>query len=292
MNYKAGMNWILLSLLSAFTLATADACTKRYLSGESPEALVLIRFGIPGLLLLPILFFHPIPAVPTAFWIWTLSAVPLEIIAMLLYMRAIQASPLNLTLPYLAFTPVFTVLIAYVMLGERISSRGLAGIALITLGAFLLNGDHLKKGLTAPFKAIFEEKGSRLMLLVALIYSLTSVLGKGSLRYCPPLSFGAFYFFLVGAATIAVFSIWAPSSLKRIWLNPYPNFFVGAMMVVMVLSHFMALDLSNVAYMIAVKRTSLLFGILYGALLFGERRFGLSILAGSVMIAGVALISL
>jgi drug/metabolite transporter (DMT)-like permease len=63
-------------------------------------------------------------------------------------------------------------------------------------------------------------------------------------------------------------------------------------MAVMVLTHFLAIERVEAAYMIAVKRTSLLFGILYGALLFRERRLGRNLLAGSLMLAGVALIAL
>ena len=45
----------------------------------------------------------------------------------------------------------------------------------------------------------------------------------------------------------------------------------------MVITHFLALARVEVAYMIAVKRTSLVFGVLYGALLFGERRLAKSL---------------
>jgi drug/metabolite transporter (DMT)-like permease len=61
-------------------------------------------------------------------------------------------------------------------------------------------------------------------------------------------------------------------------------------MGVMIITHFMALARVEVAYMIAVKRTSLLFGILYGALLFRERNLGRHVLAGALMSAGVAVI--
>ena len=56
--------------------------------------------------------------------------------------------------------------------------------------------------------------------------------------------------------------------------------------------HFLALQGVEVAYMIAVKRTSLLFGILYGALVFGERQLGTRLLAGGIMLGGVLLIAL
>jgi drug/metabolite transporter (DMT)-like permease len=44
--------------------------------------------------------------------------------------------------------------------------------------------------------------------------------------------------------------------------------------------------------MIAVKRTSLLFGILYGALIFREPGLARRLPAGGLMVAGVALILL
>jgi drug/metabolite transporter (DMT)-like permease len=58
----------------------------------------------------------------------------------------------------------------------------------------------------------------------------------------------------------------------------------------MVVAHFYAIAHVAVAYMIAVKRTSLLFGILYGAWLFGETGLKRNLAAGTLMIAGVALI--
>jgi len=45
-----------------------------------------------------------------------------------------------------------------------------------------------------------------------------------------------------------------------------------------------------VAYMVAVKRTSLLFGLLYGAWLFGESGLRKNLLAGLLMVLGVYLI--
>ena len=60
----------------------------------------------------------------------------------------------------------------------------------------------------------------------------------------------------------------------------------------MAITHFLALEQIETAYMIAVKRTSLLFGILYGAWLFKEQNLGLHIFAGGLMVAGVTLIAL
>jgi uncharacterized membrane protein len=65
---------------------------------------------------------------------------------------------------------------------------------------------------------------------------------------------------------------------------------VAALNALMVFTHFLALARVEVAYMVAIKRTSLLFGILYGALLFGETGLASHLAAGALMVAGVAVI--
>ncbi len=51
---------------------------------------------------------------------------------------------------------------------------------------------------------------------------------------------------------------------------------VAGLMALMVLTHFLALAQAATAYMIAVKRTSILFGILLGAWVFREAAPGCS----------------
>jgi drug/metabolite transporter (DMT)-like permease len=287
------MDWLLLTLLSAFSLASADAATKKRLQGYSARELVMVRFGFSGLLLAPLLLFEPLPRVPAAFWGWVAALIPLEILAMLLYMRAIRDSPLALTLPYLALTPVLTTLTGYLLLGEQVSVRGLLGILLVVIGAYLLNVEHARgHDWLAPFLAILRERGSRLMVAVAVLYSLTSVLGKGAIQYVPGHTFGAFYFVLLGLATVVLFTWHRPGLLPALWRRPGSHLLIGALMGVMVIAHFMAIAHVEVAYMIAVKRSSLLFGILYGALLFGEQRLAQHMMAGALILAGVMLIAL
>ncbi len=290
------MLWLPLSLLCAFSLATADAATKKYLSAYTARELAVVRSGFAALLLAPLLFVVPFPDIPAPFWAWVAAAIPLEILAMLLYVRAIRDSPLSLTLPYLAFTPVFIVATGFLLLGEEVSLLGFCGILLVVAGAYLLNFEHIlanpRGGLLAPFRAISRERGSRLMLAVAFIFSVTSVLGKGALQYVSPLFFGAFYFTLIGVITLAIFTVRQPHIVTVLWRRTAVHLFIGLMMALMVVTHFFAMEQVEVSYMIAVKRSSLLFGIVYGALLFKERQLMQHLAAASLMIAGVVLIAL
>jgi len=289
------MLWFFLSLLCAFSLATADAATKRYLGDYSATELSIVRFGFAALFLAPLLFIIPFPEIPALFWIWICALVPLEILAMLLYMRAIRDCPLSLTLPYLAFTPVFTILPGTLLLGEQVSMLGFCGILLVVAGAYLLNIEHAlsdpRRAVLAPFQAILRERGSRLMLAVALIYSMTSVMGKGALQYVPAFFFGAFYFTLLGVVTLILFSFLQPGIVTVMWRRIGPHVFIGMMMALMVVTHFFAIEQVEVSYMIAVKRTSLLFGIGYGVLLFGEKQLFQHLAAGVLMVLGVLFIA-
>ena len=288
------MTWFPLALICAFSLASADALSKRHLSDYSGPELVLIRFTLSGLLLAPFVVLNPLPPVPLAFWGWVAALVPMELLAMWLYVLAIRDSPLSHSLPYLSFTPVLTTVTGLLVLGESVSLRGFSGILLVVTGAYLLNIEHVRgdglRAWLAPFPAILRERGSRLMLAVAALYSLTSVMGKGALQYVPPETFGPLYWCILGLSALVVFSARRPKLGRVLWRRPGWHLAVGVLMGIMVLTHFMALARVEVAYMIAVKRTSLLFGIFYGALWFREQGLGRNLLAGALMCLGVAAI--
>ncbi|KAA6181874.1 EamA family transporter [Thiohalocapsa marina] len=315
------MGWFFLSLLCALALASADAATKAWLQDYSARELALVRFTLTALLLLPLLRDVPdLGALPPAFWGWMLLLWPLEIAAMLLYMTAIRDHPLSLTLPLLAFTPVFILGVAFWLLGERVPAQGAVGVVLVVAGAWLLNLRHARLGdwrsWGAPLVALVSEPGSRLMLAVALVYALTATMGKAALAYVPAEQFGALYFLSLGIILPLVLALPAPRGLARLFggprrrpasirqpttssalkarsgllRRPVAVLVVAALNALMVYTHFLALAHVEVAYMIAVKRTSLLFGILYGALLFREPGLRSRLPAGGLMLAGVVCI--
>ena len=163
-------------------------------------------------------------------------------------------------------------------------------------GAWLLNLQATQNAgglnILAPFRAITRERGSRLMLMVAALYSLTSVTGKGALLHATPAFFGPFYFVALGAASLLLFASRDVSTWRALGRHPWAHLAIGACMGAMVVTHFYAIEHIEVAYMIAVKRISLLFGLLYGAWLFKETGLLKNLVAGMLMVLGVFLIVL
>jgi len=290
------LHWLALSLICAFSLATSDAAAKRWLRDAGAREMVVIRLGISGLLLTPWVLTFDLPTLPPPFWGWMALLMPLEIAAMLMYMRAIRDHPLALTVPYLAFTPVLVVVTGWLVLDETVSGHGLFGILLVVAGSWLLNFEQTAqltlRRLLAPLKAVVVNPGSRLMLGAATIYAFTSVGGKAAMQWMPPEQFGAFYFAVLGAVTLLLAAVTHPQSLRVRRHGLWPLLVVAGFMALMVVTHFLALAQTEAAYMIAAKRTSLLFGMLYGAILFGERHLARHLVAGALMIGGVVAISL
>lgn len=284
--------WVILSLVTAFSLATSDALTKKALTDSNEYLVAWFRlfFSLPFLIIT--WFFIPVPQLDNIFFIAFICALPIELITIVLYIKALKVSPLSLTLPFLALTPVFLIAVSYLLLGEKVSVRGGAGILLIAAGSYLLHIHKISKGILEPLKAITRERGSVMMICVALLYSITSSLGKMAIEHSSPLFFGITYFIGV-TLCFAPIGLWMGKSELKPFVKGkmyrsviLPGFFFA----VMIATHMIAMKLTKVAYMISVKRTSLLIGVFYGYIFFRETDIRSRALGAALMFAGFILI--
>jgi len=267
--------WLTLSLFAAFAQATADALSKKALAGSDVFMVAWLRNLLAVPFLAAVFFIVPVPRLdPTFYW-----AVGL-------------ALPLSLTMPFLALTPFYLLATSFLILGETPSRAGAAGVALLGAGAYLLNIHTLKEGgVLAPFKAVYREKGSLMMMAVAAIYAITSDLGKLAILHSSPAFFGAAYvavFALVFTPVALAFSK-KPFALPRGKAGLY--LLIGGSIAALAISQTIALSMTQVSYMIAVKRTSLLFSVGYGWFMFRETNIKERLIGGSVMLGGLVLIS-
>lgn len=280
--------WVFLSLISAFSLATSDALTKKALKSSNEYLIALFRLFFTLPLLLIIWFFIPVPELDKEFYKAFFIALPVELVTIVLYIKALKVSPLSLTLPFLALTPIFLIFNSFFIVGEKVSLWGGSGIFLIASGSYFLNISEIKKGIFEPFKAITKEKGSMLMICVALLYSITSSLGKVAIEHSSPLFFGITYFFAL-TVLFAPIALWiGKGDLKSFIVSKKFNAMAipGLFYAIMVVTHMTAMDLTKVAYMISVKRASLLIGVLYGYILFKEENIKDRALGALLMFIG------
>jgi drug/metabolite transporter (DMT)-like permease len=284
------MTWFFIALSCAFLTACCDATSKRIMQDHDEWLTGTVILGLASMILLPV--FLSLDLKPVSFKLVALMTIvlPLEILGYYLFLSAIRMGALSLTVPLLAFTPVLTILTSALLVGEHISLKGGFGIGLVTLGAYVLNADLMTQNLMAPIKALFSNPGSRRMFLVAVIWSVTSALGKIGVLIYDPIPFGFILLFgdLVIFALVCLFRARtgrAPINLR----TGVPGLFLlgGLLMAGAEITHVVSLSMAPVAYMISVKRLSLVFGVILGRLFFREHNIRYRLIGATVMVAGV-----
>lgn len=285
------MIWWILALLTALASASQDAWVKGQFSASAYEMLAFpMAYSLPLLAVaMPMI---AVPPLDSVFW-WTFAMVlPVNAVGLLLHMRAIQVSPLSLTLPYLAFTPVFMFATGPLLLGEIPNFWGILGVCIIVAGSYVLNIDPGRYTLLSPFKALYKESGALIMLLAALLYSVASVLGKKAILHSSVMFFTLTFFIALNVATLLIMALAGKIHPTRLAHRPLQGMVAGALLFIHLVCHGWAISMTKAVYMISLKRMSILFGVIYGGLFFSERHLSYRLMGTSLMILGAALVSL
>lgn len=271
--------WIRIAVAAVFVVALVV----RVAGGAS----VVIRdsgplFGIAAL--------HPAPL--PSFLIYLVVDVSLITIVMWLYFRALQISPLSLCVPFLAFTPVFLIPTGFVLLGELPSPLKLLGVVLIVAGSLVMHRRLFALGWTAPIKAVIREKGSRYMLLVSFIFSITNPLDKKlvvmSDVFTEAVAYGlglCISFFLLGKMQRADFRAAIRSNWK--WVS-----LAGLSDAVSLLFQLASYSYLAVVITVSIKRAGIILAVIAGWLFFRERGITDKLVATAVMFCGVLILYL
>ncbi|MBI5847376.1 MAG: EamA family transporter [Nitrospirae bacterium] len=119
---NSAVEWVTLSRTSAFFLATSDALAKKALQDQNEFLVTWFRMLFTLPVLVVTLFLVPWPRLDADFYLAFFAALPLELITVILYIKAFKRSPLSLTMPFLALTPVFLIAVSYAVLGEKVSA--------------------------------------------------------------------------------------------------------------------------------------------------------------------------
>lgn len=286
------MLWFVFSFLTAFFESLKDVFSKKSLKNidEYIVSWSLRFFALP--FLIPLLFFIEIPSLGNQFWTAFLVGGSLNVITTILYMKAIKHSDLSITVPMITFTPLFLLLTSPLMVGEFPSFFGLIGVLLIVAGSYTLNIKQRHEGYIAPFRALLKEKGPRLMLLVAFIWSITSNFDKIGVQNSSAI-------FWVIATDIFIALILFPIMIYKSRANMHQIktsykllLPIGLFSAIASIFQMIAISLTLVAYVISIKRTSAVMSVLFGHFIFKEEGVKERVLGAIIMVVGVLFIVL
>ena len=172
------MNWIILAIIAPMLWAFNNVIDKismgKYIKNPTSYLTLIL---ISNLFPLPIFFFllHP-----TSFSKWALFSILLGIIqgtSFLFYIKAMKMEEVSRVTPILTITPIFTLPLAFLFLGEKLKLLNYLGILLMVIAGILINykKSNIKKPLLSP--AIY------LTLSTTFVVAVTGVLSKNILNY-------------------------------------------------------------------------------------------------------------
>ncbi|WNM59839.1 EamA family transporter [Candidatus Nitrospira allomarina] len=286
------MSWMYFALLAALTESLKDLLSKQGLRSVSPQLAALAAGATPIPILLSIvLFTDSVPLLGPRYGWALLIGGTLNILAMFQFMRALQSSDLSLAIPFVSFTPLFLLITSPFLVGDIPTTRDIVGIFCIVGGAYVLHIQSIHHGLFAPLFAIFREPGPRRMLSVAFIYSLSSNFDKIGVQNSSPI------FWSLSISSVMTIGFVFLLRFLPAQNNAAPHLttlgillLIGLFQTIGLLVHNTALSLGPVPSVIAVKRSSILFAVMWGFLFLKEKYVGERLIGAAFMMIGVVVL--
>ena len=124
-----------------------------------------------------------LPNVDAIFLLALLGSALLNWMATLLSTVALAKADASLVSPLLTFNPAFTLLVAWPTLGEVPGLRQTIGVAVVLLGAYLLDVEEARTGALAPLQVLVQRPGTLLALIASALWGVTTVLEKLAIEH-------------------------------------------------------------------------------------------------------------
>ncbi|MCX4030305.1 EamA family transporter [Endozoicomonas sp. SM1973] len=284
------MIWFSLALAGAFFNSSYSLLAKLYRS-DTPSSV----WAGGAFLFSSLLFFigsgiSGIPTIGDNFFPAAIGSAFINVCAALLYLKAVEKADLSLVTPLLSFSLVFVVLNSFLLLGELPTYLGITGLVLIFLGVYIISGEQ--GTILGPVRALAKNSGVKSMLVVALLFSISFVLDKVAVVNSSPLFASAIITFLSGV-TLLLIAKFQGHSVLNIIKNKL--LLIGLASLTIFLQIFFiayAMPMTLASYVMAVKRSTILFSVLWGGLLLKEPFFKQRLIGASFMLIGLIILLL
>ena len=293
------MEWLIFAVLTAVFDSLKNLVSKRGLQSADEYVVAWASrfFALP--LLLPLLFWIERPELGDRFWFVLPLMVSIQVVANILYFRAIKVADLSLTTPLLALTPLFLIGVSPIVVNEVLQPLDIVGIFLITGGTYWLNiQPQASSTITSrasylePFRSLWSSEGTRLMLIVSLLWSLLSTFNKIGIQQSSTFFWPVANSCSLAIALLPIMVFNSKDTVKKLRLNWPVLLLVGTFQALVLLCFMKAISLTFVARVVGVKRLSILFSILIGYWFFNEQSIHQRFVAATIMLLGVLVMTL
>lgn len=290
--------WFVLSLFSAVTYSFRSLFEKKLLKNTDKYILAFgLRFFALPFFILALLFnsqqLVPLTDLPLKFWLATfyvsMISTPLE---MIYFYKALQLAEVSYIVPLLSLAPVFTTIINFFVFKETPTFLGFAGIVLIVSAVYILNINQKGESFWQPFKSLYKNQAAKYAFIMMTFYSLSIIVDKIAITGAGTYFYAFWNYLLVSLVLLITMFIKARKKVIQVKTNFPSLLFLGSVVAGYTLLRFLALENGNAGYVSAVLGSSVFFSILFGLVIFKEKRVLAKIVSGFLVLLGLLLIKL
>jgi drug/metabolite transporter (DMT)-like permease len=287
--------WVALALGAALLTSFNPILYKRILRDAEPLVVVwgVTLLALPLLGLFTFVLTPQLPHIDALFILSLLGSAGLNVVAQLASTKALKLADASLVTPLLTFSPVFTLLISAILLGETPSVRGALGVGLVLIGGYWLaaaNADWL-----VPFKSLTLKPGVLLVLLAGLLWAITPLLEKTAILHTSPESPRLVALLTTTLLTLTltpVVTIRGRQAVGQLLLYRREWLLAALIAGSAPILGYTAIGFGFVGYVTTLFKLSTVMTVLWGHLFLKERHVAQRLPASLTMVAGAILIAL
>lgn len=211
------------------------------------------------------------------------------------YNYSIKIGELSRIIPFTKLNPVFTALIAAVLLGEKLTPARITGILLVTAGSYVIL-EEKDTDWKQPFKSFLGEEAPKVAVLSALIFSVAAVMDRYAVQaFQPEIYTFMVYLFMTTGLSVYI-SGQRPELVGKIIPDlknhSYKYLVSGAGAALASYLIFFAFSKAPASRVIPVLQIQVLISVVAGAVLFEERNLRQKLIGATILIAGVILVAI
>lgn len=297
------MLWVIFASLSAVFESFRYIVLKKTVD-ECIYEITSHMYFLSGCLMLFFSWLIGFPRLDSYFWITFLIVLLLNVLAVPMYLKAIQLSEVSLVVPLFSFGAIFSIFLSFLLIQEIPSFVGIIGVLLICFSSYILNTLPEKKSWLEPLKHLLTSRPNILMLTSVLITSIITIYSKVLVQQSDAI-FGTALVYLGLGLFFYTFGQKKPlfeskSSFDKGELlvgkripkkNVQQILFLSILLVVSVITRNLALILQLVSYVMAFQSITIVFSILLGVLLLKEVKTQGKGFAIPIMVLGLLLVA-
>ena len=299
------MEWYILALGSAILNSLSSITEKKTLFKEHAMEYATVISLFMCALSLPLLLVAKFDMITSQQWLLLVLISIIDAIAFLYITKAVRHMELSESSPLFVYGPAITAGLAFLFLGEILTTKQVIGILGVTLGAYILELKQMKNKKAEflhPFKIMFQSKYIHYLFFGLVLYAVAAVIARYMLNTNNPNALDPYALLVITHFLVAMIYL---GMLHR-FHNGFKGIqhgmqsagkliFLAAVFLFVsriLLTFALVIPAAEVALILGVRRLSSLFSTFLGGELFHDQNLGRKVLACAIMVLGALLIVL